>query len=144
MADPHPLQVRYAGGYSEGWAIYAEGLADRIGLLSPVQQVGFLQSLLFRLARVTVDIGIHVHRWDRARAVHYLQETVGFELFFPFAVEVDRYAAEPAGFAGDALAALALRHKAPVTPATARTFHDSVLNRGPLSTEAMAALVWHR
>jgi uncharacterized protein (DUF885 family) len=141
LADPHPLQVRYAAGYSEGWAIYAESLADRIGLLSPLQQLGFLQSVLFRLARVTADIGIHLHRWDRPRAIRYLEDTVGFELFFPFAVEVDRYAAEPAGFAGDALAALALRHRAPAAPAAARAFHDRVLNRGPLSVEAIARLV---
>ena len=88
--------MRHAPGYPEGWAIHAEGLADDMGLLSPVEQLGFIQSILFRLARVTADIGIHLRGWGRARAVHYLEETVGFELFFPFAVEVDRYAAEPA------------------------------------------------
>ncbi|MDB5721817.1 MAG: hypothetical protein JWP15_2435, partial [Alphaproteobacteria bacterium] len=59
LADPHPLQLRYAAGYSEGWAIYAETLVDRIGLLSMVEQLGFIQSVLFRLARATADIGIH-------------------------------------------------------------------------------------
>jgi uncharacterized protein (DUF885 family) len=142
IADPHPLQLRYAAGYSEGWAIYAEGLADRMGLLSPVEQLGYIQSVLFRLARVTADIGLHVHRWGRARAIRYLEETVGFELFFPFAVEVDRYCAEPAGFAGDALVALELaRLGARLKPAAARRFHDAVLNRGPLSAEALAAII---
>jgi uncharacterized protein (DUF885 family) len=141
-ADPHPLQVRYAPGYSEGWAIHAETLADDMGLLSPAEQLGFIQSMLFRLARAMADIGIHLRRWDRARAVHYLEETVGFELFFPFAVEVDRYSAEPAGFAGDALVALTLRRLAPKgTGARVRRFHEAVLDRGPLSAEAIAATV---
>ncbi|HEY0414239.1 MAG TPA: DUF885 family protein [Allosphingosinicella sp.] len=140
-ADPHPLQLRYAAGYAEGWAIYAESLADRIGLFSPVQQLGFLQSLLFRLARVTADIGLHVHRWERAQAIRYLEETMGFELFFPFAVEVDRYCDEPAGFAGDAAVALLLRERAPAAPAAARRFHDAILDRGPLSVEAIAGIL---
>lgn len=88
--------------------IYAEALVDKAGLLSPAEQLGFIQSLLFRLARVTCDMGIHLNRWDRARAIAYLKENVGFESFFPFAVEVDRYAAEPAAFAGDAMVALEL------------------------------------
>lgn len=140
-ADPHPLQVGHAPGYSEGWAIYAEGLADQIGLFSPVEQLGFVQSMLFRLARVTVDLGIHLRRWDRARALLYLEETVGFELFFPFAVEVDRYSAEPAGFAGDAMVALTLRRLAPGGDgARVRRFHSAVLDRGPLSAGAIAMI----
>ncbi|HET9640038.1 MAG TPA: DUF885 domain-containing protein [Allosphingosinicella sp.] len=139
LADPHPLQLRYAPGYSEGWAIYAETLADDIGLLSPVEQIGFIQSLLFRLARVTCDIGLHLRRWDRARAVRYLEESVGFELFFPFAAEVDRYAAEPASFAGDAMVALTLRRLGREASAAnrLRRFHDAILNHGPLSAEAI-------
>lgn len=142
LADPHPLQLQYAAGYSEGWAIHAERLADEIGLLSPIEQLGFVQSMLFRLARVTADIGIHLRRWERAQAVRYLGETVGFELFFPFAVEVDRYAAEPASFAGDALVALTLDRLAPKrSGARARRFHAAVLDCGPLSAAAIAAIV---
>lgn len=141
-ADPHPLQVQYAAGYPEGWAIHAERLADEMRLLSPVEQLGCIQSMLFRLARVTADIGIHLRRWERAQAVRYLEETVGFELFFPFAVEVDRYAAEPASFAGDALVALTLVRLAPKRPGPrARRFHAAVLDGGPLSAEAIAAIV---
>lgn len=141
-ADPHPLQARYAPGYSEGWAVYAETLVDASGLLSPVEQLGFIQSVLFRLARVTCDIGLHLRRWDRGRAIRYLEETVGFELFFPFAVEVDRYAAEPAAFAGDAMVTLILKRLGREAAASGRlrSFHDLVLNRGALSAEAITAI----
>ncbi|HYI38736.1 MAG TPA: DUF885 domain-containing protein [Allosphingosinicella sp.] len=144
-ADPHPLQVKYAPGYSEGWAIYAEALVDGAGLLSPLEQLGYLQSRLFRLARVTCDIGIHLRRWSRARAVHHLEEIVGFELFFPFAVEVDRYSAEPGAFAGDAMVALTLgrlgRQAAASGRAGLRAFHDRVLDPGPLSAEAVGRIM---
>jgi uncharacterized protein (DUF885 family) len=142
-ADPNPLQVRYAPGYSEGWAIYAEALADSMGLLSPVERLGLIQSLLFRLARVTCDIGIHLRRWDRARAIAYLEDNVGFELFFPFAVEVDRYAVEPGAFAGDAMVALTLMRLGRRTKASGRlrSFHDAVLDRGPMSAEAIEQVV---
>jgi hypothetical protein len=136
IADPHPLQIRYAAGFAEGWAIYAESLADRIGIFSPIEQIGFIQSWLFRLARVAADLGIHVHRWNRGRALHFLEETIGFELFFPFAIEVDRYAVEPAGFAGDALTAMTLEDMMPPV-GIAPAFHDSVLNHGPVSLEAL-------
>jgi uncharacterized protein (DUF885 family) len=142
-AEAHPLQARYAPGFSEGWAIYAESLADRMGHLSPVEQLGYIQSLLFRLARVTVDLGIHLHRWDRSKALRYFDEVVGFELFFPFAVEVDRSIAEPAGFAGDALIALELIRLARPKRGAAETraFHEAALRHGPLSIEALRSLV---
>lgn len=143
-ADPHPLQIRYAPGFSEGWAIYAEALVGDMGW-PPADQLGFIQSRLFRLARVTADIGIHLRRWSRARAIRYLEETVGFELFFPFAVEVDRYAAEPASFAGDLMVAQELlRLGAPGReggPAALRRYHDAVLNRGPVSAETIGRMI---
>jgi uncharacterized protein (DUF885 family) len=144
IADPHPLQLRYAAGYSEGWAIYAESLADGMRIFSPVEQIGFIQSFLFRLARIAADLGIHLHRWDRARAVRSLEDVVGFELFFPFAVEVDRYAAEPAGFAGDGYFAMMLRQmfaERGRRRGGARGFHDRVLNHGPLTLEALGEIV---
>jgi uncharacterized protein (DUF885 family) len=142
-ADPHPLQIRYAPGYPEGWAMYAESLAGEMDW--PIaDRLGFIQSRLFRLARVTCDIGIHLRRWDRARAIAYLEETVGFELFFPFAVEVDRYAAEPGAFAGDLMVAQELSRLGETArrrgPAALRSYHDAVLNRGPVSAETLGPL----
>jgi hypothetical protein len=71
--------------------------------------------------------------------VRFLDDTVGFELFFPFAQEVDRYAAEPAGFAGDSAVALTLMDLAH-RRTDIRAFHDRVLNRGPLSVEALQSI----
>ena len=65
--------------YSEGWALYAEQLADELGAYAtPLERAGYLQSFLFRAARLVVDTGIHSKRWSRERATDYLVQTTGF------------------------------------------------------------------
>jgi uncharacterized protein (DUF885 family) len=67
------------GAYSEGWALYAEQLADEAGAYAnDLERAGYLQSFLFRAARLVVDTGLHAKRWDRAKAVDYLVATTGF------------------------------------------------------------------
>ena len=75
--------LRKVGGfsaYSEGWALYAEQLADELGVYAsdPLARAGFLQSFLFRAARLVVDTGIHSRRWSREQATDYLVQTTGF------------------------------------------------------------------
>jgi uncharacterized protein (DUF885 family) len=74
--------LRKLGGfsaYSEGWALYAESLADEVKLYrTPLERAGFLQSYLFRAARLVVDTGLHAKRWSREQATDYMVETTGF------------------------------------------------------------------
>jgi len=91
--------LRRVGGYSaysEGWALYAEGLADELGgYPTPLDRAGYLQSFLFRAARLVVDTGIHAKKWDRARATRYMVETTGFAE--PRSQrEIERYCTMPA------------------------------------------------
>ncbi|MBL8771433.1 MAG: DUF885 family protein [Phenylobacterium sp.] len=77
-----PLLRRTGFGFSafsEGWALYAEQLADELGAYEgdPLGQAGYLQSLLFRAARLVTDTGIHYKRWSRARATAYMVDTIG-------------------------------------------------------------------
>ena len=53
--------------YSEGWALYAEQLADELGVYDddPLGKLGYLQSLAFRACRLVVDTGMHAKRWSR-------------------------------------------------------------------------------
>ena len=80
-SDTIPLIRRrsYFSGYGEGWALYAEQLADEMGMYEgdPLGQVGFLQSLLFRATRLVVDSGMNAKRWSRERATDYLIATTG-------------------------------------------------------------------
>jgi uncharacterized protein (DUF885 family) len=81
-SDRIPLLRRTGFGFSafsEGWALYAEQLADEIGAYEgdPLGQAGYLQSLLFRAARLVTDTGIHYKRWGRAQATKYMVDTIG-------------------------------------------------------------------
>lgn len=74
--------IRKLGGfsaYSEGWALYAESVADEAGVYrGPLERAGFLQSYLFRATRLVVDTGLHAKNWSREQATDYMVETTGF------------------------------------------------------------------
>lgn len=65
--------------FSEGWGLYAEQVADEMGAYAndPLGRAGYLQSMLFRAARLVVDTGIHAKRWTLAQATRYMVDTVG-------------------------------------------------------------------
>ncbi|GLQ22455.1 hypothetical protein GCM10007853_03290 [Algimonas ampicilliniresistens] len=82
--------------YSEGWALYAQQIADELGVYDdfPVGRLGYLQSLAFRACRLVVDTGLHAKRWTREEANQWFVENNGSN---PEEVrgEVDRYCAWP-------------------------------------------------
>ena len=77
---PTLRKLGFFSAYSEGWALYAEQLADELGVYAndPLGRAGFLQSFLFRAARLVVDTGIHSKRWSREQATDYMVQTTGF------------------------------------------------------------------
>ncbi|OYX51051.1 MAG: Tat pathway signal protein [Sphingomonas sp. 32-66-10] len=93
-----PLIRRRGGfsGYSEGWALYTEQLADEMGMYDgdPLGQVGYLQSLLFRATRLVVDSGLHAKRWSREQATDYFIATTGIARGRSQG-EIDRYTVWP-------------------------------------------------
>ncbi|WP_225206800.1 DUF885 domain-containing protein [Novosphingobium huizhouense] len=73
--------LRKIGGfsaYSEGWALYSEQLADELGGYDGIEKAGYLQSFLFRAARLVIDTGLHTKRWSREQATDYMVATTGF------------------------------------------------------------------
>jgi len=73
--------LRKVGGfsaYSEGWALYSEQLSDELGGYTGLEKAGYLQSFLFRAARLVIDTGIHTKRWSREQATDYMVATTGF------------------------------------------------------------------
>ena len=95
-APVHTLRkLAFFNAYLEGWALYAEQLADELkGYATEVERAGYLQSFLFRAARLVVDTGIHTKRWTRAQATDYMVNTVGFARGRAQR-EIDRYCASP-------------------------------------------------
>jgi uncharacterized protein (DUF885 family) len=82
--------------YSEGWALYAEQLADELGVFDdfPVGRLGYLQSIAFRACRLVVDTGLHAKRWTREQGVAFFVERNGSNPL-EVASEVDRYCSWP-------------------------------------------------
>ena len=82
--------------YSEGWALYAEQLADELGVYDddPFGRLGYLQSIAFRACRLVVDTGLHAKRWSREQAIRWFASTNGSSIE-EVTSEVDRYCAWP-------------------------------------------------
>ena len=60
--DLHPWQrhLCHIHGYAEGWAHYAEQLADELGLIrDPAERLGLLLGQIWRSVRIVADIGLH-------------------------------------------------------------------------------------
>ena len=75
---PMLLRNNFISAYGEGWALYAEQVADELGAYSGIERAGFLQSFLFRAARLVIDTGLHHKRWSREQATDYMVATTGF------------------------------------------------------------------
>jgi len=134
----------YQGAFMEGWALYAEGLGDLLGLYAdPVQQAGRLEEQLRRAARLVADVGIHGLGWDRSRLEEVLRDVAGGVNLD----EIDRYAAMP----GQGLTYTVgertftrLRERAHDELGGAfdlRAFHDEVLRHGALPLPVLAEVV---
>ncbi len=92
---PPIRKIGFYSAYAEGWALYAEQLADELGQYqTPLERAGYLQSFLFRAARLVADTGIHTLRWSREQATQYLVDTVGFARARSQR-EVERYCTQP-------------------------------------------------
>jgi uncharacterized protein (DUF885 family) len=89
-------QMLAFNAYSEGWALYAEQLADELGAYDTdhVARLGYLQSISFRACRLVVDTGIHAKGWTRERGVRYFVDVNGSNPE-EVASEVDRYCSWP-------------------------------------------------
>jgi uncharacterized protein (DUF885 family) len=93
---PLVRQLLAFNAYSEGWALYAQQLADELGAYEndPVGKLGYLQAIAFRACRLVVDTGIHAKRWTREQGVAFFVERNGSNPI-EVASEVDRYCSWP-------------------------------------------------
>jgi uncharacterized protein (DUF885 family) len=132
--------------YVEGWALYGERLGWELGLEDEMSNVGRLQALLWRAARLVVDTGIHVKRWTREEAIDYMVEKTGLPKR-DVTSEVERYIVMPgqacAYYLGY-LKMLSLRRKAESTLGEKfdlKDFHDVVLQHGSLPLTLLEEVV---
>ncbi len=95
-AMPLARQLLSFSAYSEGWALYAQQLADELGAYAndPVERLGYLQWIAFSACRLVVDTGIHAKRWTREQGVRFFVDVNGSNPL-EVASEVDRYCSWP-------------------------------------------------
>lgn len=132
--------------YTEGWALYAEQVADELGVYEgdPLGRIGYLQSELFRAARIVVDTGLHAKRWGREKAVNYMAETIG-EPLADARREIDRYCVYPGqacSFKVGANTIVAAREAARRRLGARfdiRRFHALILTAGPVPMGVLTA-----
>ncbi len=96
-----PTFRRYAAVYAhtEGWGLYAERLADEMGLYSgPTDRLGMVSADAWRAGRLVTDTGMHALGWSRQQAIDFLREWTPIGQL-TIAQEVDRYI----GMAGQAV-----------------------------------------
>jgi len=136
----------FYNAYLEGWALYAERLGWELGLEDTLSNLGRLQALIWRAARLVVDTGIHVMHWTREEAIAYMIKVTGLPER-DVTTEVERYIVMPgqacAYYIGY-LKMIALRQKAEATLGEAfdlKDFHDVILNNGGLPLELLEMVV---
>lgn len=91
---PMLRRIAFYSAYGEGWALYAESVADELGAYEGIERAGFLQSYLFRAERLVVDTGMNHKRWTREQAIDHMVAATGFPR--PRVQrEIERYCASP-------------------------------------------------
>ena len=122
--------------FTEGWALYSEQLAVEVGMTKNLyDELGVLQSEMFRANRLVVDTGIHFKKWTREEAMEYMKKTTGMS-DTEVRVEIERYIVWPGqatSYKMGMLKILELRKKAQDTMGDKfdlKTFHSIVLDQG--------------
>ena len=81
--------------FVEGWGLYAEQLANEMGLYSnDVQQLGRLGNDAWRGCRLVLDTGLHGMGWSRDKAIEFFRANSPIEEINS-EIETDRYIAWP-------------------------------------------------
>ena len=125
--------------FVEGWALYAERLADENNWYQgdPQGRLGYLNMQLIRARRLVVDTGIHAKRWTRQQAIDY-----GIN-----AQEIDRYIVWPGqatSYMTGQLRIIEYREKARAALGDRfdiKQFHNVVLRTGDVPLEVLGQQV---
>ncbi|WP_077146767.1 DUF885 family protein [Sphingopyxis sp. KK2] len=136
---------RFGGftAYTEGWGLYSEELAKDMGFYTdPYADFGRLGMELWRATRLVVDTGIHDKRWTREQAIQYLKNnTPNPQGDIEKAIE--RYVVYPGqatAYLIGKLKIMELRGRAQAALGAKfdfRTFHDVVLESGPVPLDVL-------
>ncbi|GIJ56113.1 DUF885 domain-containing protein [Virgisporangium aurantiacum] len=139
-------RIQESTAFGEGWGLYAERLADEMGLYSDdLARLGMVAADSIRAARLVVDTGLHAHGWSRERATAYLRENTAMAEV-DVESETDRYIADPGQALAYMVGRLEIQRLRAETAARLdiRAFHDTVLGNGALPLTALTEVVTGR
>ncbi|MFM7434154.1 MAG: DUF885 domain-containing protein [Gammaproteobacteria bacterium] len=147
-AMPRIRQLLAFNAYSEGWALYAQQLADELGAYEndPVGKLGYLQAISFRACRLVVDTGIHAKRWTREQGVRFFVERNGSNPL-EVASEVDRYCSWPGQACGYKVGHSEINRQRELARSKlgarfdVRDFNDTVLRGGNVPLDVLGSNV---
>ncbi len=129
----------YLSAYGEGWGLYAEFLADEMGMYTtPYEKFGQLTYEMWRACRLVVDTGIHAKGWTRQQVVDYMSSNTALSLH-EINTETDRYISWPGQALSYKIGELKireLREKATSELGTnfdIREFHEVILEQGTVT-----------
>lgn len=139
------LGSRMVGGaYVEGWGLYAERLADELGLYRNAgERLGMLDAQAWRASRLIVDSGIHGLGWTRQQGIDQMLRTGLCET--DAVIETDRYTSWPGQALCYTLGMRVIRRLRRELEARdgdrfdLRGFHDEVIGHGSLPLATLAA-----
>ncbi|MCI0570402.1 MAG: DUF885 domain-containing protein [Myxococcaceae bacterium] len=144
---PAIVRAFWSPGFGEGWAEYAELLADEMGLYaSDAERLGALADVTLSATLLVVDTGINAFGWTREQGIEYIRAHTQVPRLRA-EVPVDRYPVWPAQGLPYALGRLEverLRAEAERTLGAAfdiREFHDVVLDAGVIPLPLLRAKV---
>jgi uncharacterized protein (DUF885 family) len=149
--DHLPAYRRYLDAevcaFIEGWGLYAEGLADEMGLYtSDLQRLGMLSFDALRASRLVVDTGMHHLGWSRQRAIEFMWENTATTKE-NVSNEINRYIAWPAQALSYMIGRREIRRLRDVAQRRLgpgfdiRAFHGTVLGNGAVPLRVLEQVV---
>ncbi len=141
-------KVAFFSAYLEGWALYAEQLADEMGVYAndPFGKIGQLHDAMFRGVRCVVDTGMHAMKWSREQAIKYAMDALG-DPYEATKTEIERYCVWPGqacSYMLGKVTILRLRDKAKQELGSRfdiHKFHDAILTCGAVPLTVLEAVV---
>ena len=147
----HPI-ARYVqnSGFSEGWALYSERLADELGLYrNPLDYIGLYSDQGARAARLVIDTSLHTRGWTRQQAVDYMLSNTSWAEI-DVQNDINRYISWPGQATAYMLGMLTIKRLRMLAEAELgddfdlKAFHDRVVGFGGITLPMLEAsiLAW--
>ena len=134
------------GSMAEGWACYATGLMEELGMLTPLERISEQHTRVRMLARAIVDIRLHLGLCTFDEAVSFYVDTVGMskEMATAETTKNSMFPCTAIMYWLGTSAILKLRSQVEAVRGDSfqmREFHDALLSRGAIPVQLAATLM---